>query len=144
VSHAYHNSIVSKNPWLNKNSWFPEVMGGPWNPSNYMYVINFGAHYDARKPNREIDDRFRAHAQQRRNWVGCRCGRPHEVACGDAESPILPEKCPRITLVSFDVLLPEALLRRRSPDPLIAEWQEPSLLPLCSFLHGRDECQLLE
>ena len=54
VSHAYHNPIVSKNPWLNKNSWFPEVMGGHWNSSNY--VINFGAHYDARKPERDIDD----------------------------------------------------------------------------------------
>ena len=54
VSHSYHNPIVSKNPWLNKNSWFPEVMGGHWNSSNY--VINFGAHYDARKPERDIDD----------------------------------------------------------------------------------------
>ena len=67
VSHAYHNPIVSKNPWLNKNSWFPEVMGGHWNSSSY--VTTWRALRRKRSLKETLMTSFPSTRQQRVGWL---------------------------------------------------------------------------
>ena len=148
VSHAHHNPIVSKNPWLNKNSWFLEVMGGHWNSSNY--VINFGAHYDARKPERDIDDVVSEHmrsnaaiglavdADDPMKWAGKNIVRRTQFLVPDGVAALLDGAgCPamprllKVDIDSFDVVVVRAVLSVRKPAFVYVEINEKFPPPVC-------------
>ena len=148
VSHAHHNPIVSKNPWLNKNSWFLEVMGGHWNSSNY--VINFGAHYETRKPERDIDDVVSEHmrsnaaiglavdADDPMKWAGKNIVRRTQFLVPDGVAALLDGAgCPamprllKVDIDSFDVVVVRAVLAVRKPAFVYVEINEKFPPPVC-------------
>lgn len=146
---AFEQPQNSKNPWLNKNTWLGEVLGGSWNSSQFL--INFGAHYDdSAKHKTMIDDvvaeRMRRHdvaglavdADDKMRWAGRQvktrttfvtpAGIPALLDGADAPArPLLL----KVDIDSFDVLVTRAVLAVRSPAFVYVEINEKVPPPSC-------------